>query len=79
MGDEEPEEIPQDNRLRLRSDVGIDEEDVACERPPDSPVDRRPLAARSARESQGAMDGEGPPRASPKHSPSRPRPRQMHR
>ena len=70
LGDEATEGVPPDSLPRLRSDAGVDDDEDACERSPDPPIDRRelvlrvssrPLASRSARESHGAMDGEGPP------------------
>ena len=85
LGDEAPERTPQVCRLRspcLREIARRDAED-ASERSPDPPIDlgelvlrvaARPLASRSARESHGAMDGEGPPPNAPRHSPARLRP-----
>ena len=70
LGDEAPEGVPPDSLPRLRSDAGVDDNEDACERSPDPAIDRRELilcvcsrilASRSARESHGAMDGEGPP------------------
>ena len=64
LSDEAPERIPRDSWLRLRTDAGVDDDEDANERAPDPPIDRvstRPLASRSARESQCAMDGEGHP------------------
>ena len=88
LGDEAPEMIPRDSPLRPRSDAGVGDHEDASERSPDPPIDRRelvlrvttrPLASRFARESRGAMDGAGPPSASPRHSPARLRPRQNYR
>ena len=68
LGDEAPERIPQDSRLRLRSDAGVDDDEDACERSPDPPLIRKEIvlrvfsrASRTARESQaGGLGDEAP-------------------
>lgn len=37
LGDEAPERIPRGDRPRLRPDAGVDDNEDACERPPDPP------------------------------------------